>query len=36
MGDYEPWLRFTATMTRLILEFVEKRKTRRGNGESDS
>jgi len=36
MSDYEPWLDFTAKMTRIILEYVEKRKTRRNSGESDS
>lgn len=36
MGEREIWLRFSASMARIVLEFVEKRKARRANDEPDS
>ena len=36
MSDMDPWLKFTVSMTRLFLDFVLKRKTRRDDDESDS
>ena len=36
MSDTETWLKFVASMTKIFLEFVEKRKARRSNDEPDS
>jgi hypothetical protein len=36
MNSTDGWLWFIAAMSKIILDFVEKRKARRGNGEPTS
>ena len=36
MNGLDVWLRFIAAMSKTILDFVEKRKARRSNGEPTS
>ena len=36
MNSFDSWLKFIAAMSKIILDFVEKRKARRRNGEPTS